>query len=188
MRTSRLLLIIDPQIDFISGSLPVEGAAEAMDRLADYLDKAKDNYDYCVVTTDWHPFSHCSFDTQGGQWPVHCVKNTVGAAIYPALIAPLFGRDVPAEVLRKGVYPHIEEYSIFKNTASAQRLQHLVRTLDIDTIDICGIAGDVCVLDTLKDGLACLGNIFRVLTAFCPSLDGGKALSDFIQQNNIAHD
>ena len=36
---NRLLLIVDPQIDFISGSLAVNGAAKAMDALADYLYK-----------------------------------------------------------------------------------------------------------------------------------------------------
>ena len=36
---NRLLLIVAPQIDFISGSLPVEGAAQAMEGLANYLRK-----------------------------------------------------------------------------------------------------------------------------------------------------
>ena len=31
----KLLMIVDPQIDFISGSLKVEGAKEKMDALAD---------------------------------------------------------------------------------------------------------------------------------------------------------
>ena len=34
METNSMLLVVDPQLDFISGSLPVPGAAEAMDRLA----------------------------------------------------------------------------------------------------------------------------------------------------------
>lgn len=33
----KLLLIVDPQIDFITGTLPVAGAAEAMDALAKYV-------------------------------------------------------------------------------------------------------------------------------------------------------
>ena len=33
----KLLLIVDPQIDFITGTLPVGGAAEAMDALAKYV-------------------------------------------------------------------------------------------------------------------------------------------------------
>ena len=34
---NKLLLIVDPQVDFITGSLPVEGAAKAMDALATYV-------------------------------------------------------------------------------------------------------------------------------------------------------
>ena len=41
----KLLLIVDPQIDFITGTLPVAGAAEAMDALAKYV-KEKGNEIY----------------------------------------------------------------------------------------------------------------------------------------------
>ena len=54
---------------------------------------------------------------------------------------------------------------------------------DMDQVDVCGIAGDICVLNTLKDGIALYGKEkFNVLTDFCPSLDGGKALSDYLKE------
>ena len=34
---NKLLLIVDPQIDFITGTLPVENAVEAMNALATYV-------------------------------------------------------------------------------------------------------------------------------------------------------
>ena len=34
---NKMLIIVDPQVDFINGSLPVNGAAEAMDSLAEYV-------------------------------------------------------------------------------------------------------------------------------------------------------
>ena len=34
---NKMLLIVDPQVDFISGTLPVVGGAEAMDGLAEYV-------------------------------------------------------------------------------------------------------------------------------------------------------
>ena len=40
----KMLLVVDPQIDFISGSLPVKGAAEAMDALAAYVKAHGDEY------------------------------------------------------------------------------------------------------------------------------------------------
>ena len=49
-----MLIVVDPQIDFISGSLPVPGAAEAMNQLADYVKaNGDDGYDhtYDVVSS-----------------------------------------------------------------------------------------------------------------------------------------
>ena len=185
----KMLLIVDPQIDFISGSLPVPHAQEAMEALGAYISDNKDKYCCKVVTTDWHPYRHCSFQPQGGQWPIHCVSNTIGAAIYPALVAPLNESSGLLKVLRKGVYEDREEYSIFKNHASANTLKQLITALEISQIDLCGLAGDVCVLDTLKDGIEQYGKkLFRVLTEFSPSLDGGKSLETFIKENGISYE
>ena len=85
----KVLMIVDPQMDFISGTLSVAGAADAMDALADYVKRNSDTYDIIVVTSDWHPEEHCSFEKQGGKWPAHCVAETPGAAIWPALKAAL---------------------------------------------------------------------------------------------------
>ncbi|MCQ2191806.1 MAG: isochorismatase family protein [Paludibacteraceae bacterium] len=178
----KLLLIVDPQIDFISGSLPVEGADEAMQKLGEYIKAHNGEYLFKVVTTDWHPYHHCSFKAQGGPWPMHCVQNTVGAAITPHLIDPLNQTDGELCVLRKGDNAESEEYSIFKNAYSKILLTQLIK--EMDQVDVCGIAGDICVLNTLKDGIAQFGKEkFNVLTDFCPSLDKGEALSKFIKEN-----
>ena len=57
----KMLLVVDPQIDFINGSLPVAGAAEAMDALAEYVKTSSDEYIVRIVTSDWHPYHHSSF-------------------------------------------------------------------------------------------------------------------------------
>lgn len=181
MQTNRMLLIVDPQIDFISGTLPVPGAEEAMKELATYIQEHDGDYCLKVVTTDWHPYHHHSFEPQGGQWPVHCVQNTVGAAIHPSLVTPLYTTKGEVKVLRKGVYADREEYSIFKNRDSSQYLQEMVSLLGIQQIDLCGIAGDICVLNTLKDGVALFrAGRFKVLHQYSPSLDGGKALNEYV--------
>ena len=79
---NKMLIIVDPQVDFINGSLPVNGAAEAMDSLAEYVKQHGDEYMIKIVTSDWHPYRHCSFDREGGQWPPHCIQHSVGAAIW----------------------------------------------------------------------------------------------------------
>ncbi len=62
----KLLLIVDPQIDFITGTLPVAGAAEAMDALAKYVKEKGNEYTVKIVTADWHPYHHSSFADEGG--------------------------------------------------------------------------------------------------------------------------
>lgn len=177
----KMLLIVDPQNDFVSGSLPVAGAAEAMDKLAAYIKAHDGDYALKVVTTDWHPYHHCSFKEQGGEWPMHCVQNTVGAALYPALIDPLHQTQGEVCVLRKGDNEQTEEYSIFKNTYSKIMLSQMIK--DMEQVDVCGIAGDICVLNTLKDGKALFGKAkFNVLQEFSPSIDGGKALEAFMKE------
>ena len=62
----KLLLIVDPQVDFITGSLPVGGAAKAMDALATYVKEQSEEYSVKIVTADWHPYHHSSFADEGG--------------------------------------------------------------------------------------------------------------------------
>lgn len=49
----KILLIVDPQVDFISGSLAVEGAKEKMDALASALQNGEIDCDYVMVTKDY---------------------------------------------------------------------------------------------------------------------------------------
>lgn len=189
-----MLIVVDPQIDFISGSLPVPGAAEAMNQLADYVKANGDDYALMVVTNDWHPYDHCSFAPNGGPWPVHCVQNSEGAATYWPLLEALYQSETETLFLQKGDLRHREEYSIVQNTGAREFFENTLDNsllADADCqyqhVDVCGIAGDVCVLNTLHDLLPIVGtNRLRVLTRFAPSLDGGKALQAFIDENSIA--
>lgn len=187
MDTDRLLLIVDPQIDFITGSLAVDGAPEAMDRLAAYVDGNGGNYSCIVVTADRHPYRHCSFEEAGGPWPRHCVADSAGAAVWPALFEALYAAPVDVTVLYKGQLRTRDEYSIFKSGRSSRRLAGIIRDNGIKRIDICGIAGDVCVADTLADGIALYGPaMWHVLADFCPSLDGGTKLNDIIASYSLS--
>lgn len=178
----RLLLIVDPQIDFINGSLPVPGSAEALNALSEYIEQQDGVYDCKVITADWHPYHHCSFKENGGEWPVHCVQNSIGAALFPALFKPLYTTQGSVTILYKGILEDTEEYSIFSNPASSQKLQSIIKERHIGKIDICGLAGDVCVLNTLKDGIRIYGpKLFHVLEEYTASLDGGILLGKAVQ-------
>lgn len=183
---NKMILVVDPQVDFISGSLPVAGAADAMEALAEYLRTHGAEYAVCAITADWHPSSHMSFVQNGGQWPEHCVAFSVGAAIFPSVYKAALRHCQHTCVLTKGMQPDREEYSIFANEKSAAELDHIISSYNIDRIDICGIAYDICVSDTLTDGIRRYGpDIFYVLPGFCPSIDAGARLNEIIIQYGL---
>jgi putative pyrazinamidase/nicotinamidase len=177
----KLLLIVDPQIDFITGTLPVSDADKAMDALATYVKEQGNEYTVKIVTADWHPYHHSSFADEGGVWPRHCVQHSVGAAIWESLLVALNESKGGFTLLYKGDSIDKDEYSIMQNKASASILARLVKALKVDQIDICGLAGDICVLNTAKDITSTFENIkLNVLESYSPSLDGGAALNDFV--------
>jgi len=176
---NRLLLIIDPQVDFITGTLPVPGAEQAMNALADYMGRHGRDYARIVVTADRHPMRHCSFRSEGGPWPAHCVADSVGAAIWPAVMDQLMATADKVTVLHKGENPDVEEYSILKNHAGAAAIIETIETEKIEQVDICGLAGDVCVAETIRDWPATVGPVAKlnILKEFSPSIDGGQTLN-----------
>ena len=185
----KTLLIVDPQNDFITGSLAVAGAKEKMMKLSEYIKAKGDEYDYIFVTLDTHPTTHCSFKENGGLWPTHCVMFTNGWNM-PEYLADSFYGLTSVFIYYKGDNSSKEEYSIFQNemcgTVLTKQLQHFQKQDPETYVDVCGIAGDYCVLETLK-GLVELINPkhIRVLTEYVASIDGGKALNEFIKSNNL---
>ncbi|MDE6782692.1 MAG: isochorismatase family protein [Paramuribaculum sp.] len=187
--SDRMLLIIDPQVDFISGSLPVPGAIEAMADLAKYVKANGGKYKVKVVTADYHPADHMSFVGNGGQWPVHCVAGTPGAEIAPAVYDALQATPGETYVFFKGQSRECEQYSIFDNPEAAESITHIAADAHIRHIDICGLAGDVCVLASLQGAMQLMPDVsYRVLTAFSPSIDGGTKLADFTTEHSIPCD
>lgn len=189
METRKLLLIIDPQVDFISGTLPVPNAEEAMTALADYVANHQNTYQQIVATTDWHPYNHLSFKDNGGIWPTHCVQNAIGAALHPLLLVACNTNTAPFTVLRKGNDATKEEYSILANEHSAALLHNIITENSINEIHLCGLAGDICVLNTLKDLISKYDKkMFKVLTAYAPSLDDGTQLRQYLENEEITYE
>ncbi|MDE5878257.1 MAG: isochorismatase family protein [Muribaculaceae bacterium] len=180
------LLIIDPQIDFINGTLPVPGAVEAMDSLASYIKTHTGDYGLKILTADSHPYNHFSFVENGGQWPRHCVHDTVGAAIWPAVFTAVYSTSGESHIFHKGQLKDVEEYSIFNNPSATAEITRLLQEHLVFHIDLCGLAGDVCVLATLKDARRLFPHItIDVLTPYSPSIDGGRLLSTYLTGSEV---
>jgi nicotinamidase/pyrazinamidase len=140
---ARALLIIDFQNDFTpGGALAVPHGDEIAGRINELA--ASGDYDLVAATRDWHPPDHGSFSERGGPWPVHCVADTPGAQLHPALDASRI--DV---IVDKGQDPDTEGYSGFEGT----RLAELLRERGITQVTVVGLATDYCVKNTALDAL-----------------------------------
>lgn len=184
---NKILLIVDPQIDFISGSLAVEGAKEKMDALANALLNDDIDCDCVMVTKDCHPSNHCSFKENGGQWPIHCVIGATGSCIYTPLWSVLNKYNV--NIFTKGNNPDKEEYSVFDNITSFNALSDILVDFESnpdDEIRVAGIAGDYCVYETICSLIA-MGykNNILVDTRYIASIDGGDKLDKLINKYNL---
>jgi nicotinamidase/pyrazinamidase len=140
---SRALLIVDFQNDFTpGGALAVPHGDEIADRINALA--ASGDYALVVATRDWHPADHGSFAEQGGPWPVHCVADTEGAQLHPAL-----DRSHVDVIVDKGQDAATEGYSGFAGT----RLGELLRERGITQVTVVGLATDYCVKNTALDAL-----------------------------------
>ena len=80
------LIIVDCQNDFITGTMSVKGAKNAVDEIKKFIKNHRKEIVKIIFTVDWHPYTHMSFKRNGGQWPQHCIQYTPGACIEPKLL------------------------------------------------------------------------------------------------------
>ena len=190
VKVERMLIIVDPQIDFTTGSLATAKGPEAMDRLAAAINNGVlDNYTWVIVTQDAHPTNHCSFVENGGVFPPHCVQETEGMNVYPslekALVDSHFGNY---HFMTKGDLADKEEFSIFQNARSGEKLTYIIKEeVKFEGIDVCGIATDYCVYETVKDLMSIYpAKQIRVVTNCIAAVDDNDTkLADLMQENGI---
>lgn len=150
------LLVVDVQNDFAdpAGNLHVSGGDEVVHAVNAEVAAARAAGATIVYTQDWHPPSTPHFDTDGGVWPVHCVRDTWGAALHPDLEVV---DDAP--VVRKGVDGEdgYSGFSVRDPISGEEEETELGRLLDeagTRRVVVTGLAGDVCVRATALDARA----------------------------------
>jgi nicotinamidase/pyrazinamidase len=174
------LVVIDVQNDFIpGGQLAVPGG----DEIVPLINRLGRSFRQVILAQDWHPAGHASFasshpDKQpfdliqlpyGEQklWPDHCIQDTQGAALHPAL-------DLPHAqlIIRKGCNPDIDSYSAFMEAdrQTPTGLTGYLKERGIDTVYMVGLALDFCVMFSALDARAAGFNALVVLDA-CRGID-----------------
>lgn len=180
------LLVIDVQNDFCpGGALQVAGGNEIIPGINQEMTK----YDYIILTQDWHPKGHSSFATShdGGKpldviempygdqvlWPDHCVQGSHGAEFHSELNTARANA-----VIRKGSNPLIDSYSAFfeNDRKTPTGLHGYFRSLEIEKINLVGLATDFCVNYSAQDA-AKLGYKVSVFEKMCRSIDINGSLT-----------
>lgn len=152
---ARALICVDIQVDFCEGGkLAVAGGHHVAELIAGYIWDRAASYSTIVFTADWHkPWPH----KNGGHfsetpdfvdsWPPHCQQGTDGALLHDALAGV---RPDSLHLFKKG--DGRPDYSGFQGeNSNGQSLYGWLAEAGITAVDVVGIAGDYCVLQTALD-------------------------------------
>ena len=187
------LIVVDVQNDFAdpAGSLSVRGGADVIPTVNREASLARANGALVAYSQDWHPEHTPHFAADGGVWPVHCVRDTWGAALHPAL-------DVPddATLIRKGVNGE-DGYSAFTmRDAETGRtvpteLGALLLAAGVESVVVVGLATDYCVRATAMDAVG-LGLRATILTDAVAAVDlqpgdGERTLAELDSAGVLLH-
>lgn len=150
MELASALLIVDVQNDFCpGGALAVPDGDRVVGPLRELAARFAANGLPVIASRDWHPPQTGHFQEFGGQWPVHCVQDSWGAAFHPELALP-----ESAIIISKGTDSQADGYSAFAGQDNrGQSLQNLLAGLGVQQLLLGGLATDYCVQATVLDAL-----------------------------------
>ena len=174
--SSIALVVVDVQVDFCpGGALPVPHGDKVVRPINTLLHTADAHTRLVVLTRDWHPQASTHFSTGGGAWPPHCIAGSDGARFHPDLQLPS-----PANIVSKGAQPDEDGYSAFDGVDDERRsLLNILKAHSTETVLVCGLATDYCVLATVLDAMRSGFTVIVALDATAPvnlkTTDGAEA-------------
>ena len=161
----KALIIVDVQPTFCEGGeLGVAGGNAVAERIADYVNAHRGEYEYIATTQDWHiePGSHWSeqpdyVDT----WPVHGKAGTPGAELHPAIAALHVehhfkkGQYSPSYSGFEGYEDNTDSIpsreQVASDMATGRTLAVALESAGIECVDVVGLAESHCVKETALD-------------------------------------
>lgn len=160
----KALIVVDIQNDFCKGGSLEVADGEKIIPYINHLMKTN-NYDEIILTQDFHPAEHKSFAVNNGKsvgeiiqlngisqtmWPVHCVQGTSGVEFHPDL-----EQNKATYIIKKGMNPEIDSYSAFFDNQKLidTGLSNYLKSKNIETVEIVGLALDYCVKYTCIDAV-----------------------------------
>lgn len=196
------LLIIDMQVDFVTGSLAVPGATALLEPINEIIDLP---FAYRVASKDSHPPGHISFASTHGKQPFDNTtiyppedlvrqtggdvekikKRGLGQTLWPdhcvqgtpgIEIIPGLKVDGRFDIVLKGTHLGVECYSAFKDPwhLLSTDLEDNLHRRKVKDVYVVGVAGDFCVKATAIDAAKAGFNTFVVTDGVRSVSEGGK--------------
>ena len=127
---SKCLIVVDYQIDFVSGSLGFPGAAELEKGIVEKIRQYREEGGEVIFTLDTHGADY--METQEGRkLPVpHCIADTKGHEIY----------GEPAGLVM------ISDRVFKKNTFGSDDLYLYLKKVQFESIELVGLVSNICVI------------------------------------------
>lgn len=202
---NKTLIIVDEQRGFADpncnkkSSLYVKGGEIAVKNTVDFIYNSTD-ITQAIPTVDMHLYDPESYKEPDMKWPWHCMAFSESAGIVDDIIVALMEKKIHTDVFTKGnCVPHTE-YGAFEKIGTYgyddgrldivcnNRMNTSPVHIKNSNVIVCGIAGDYCVMNTIKNLLKYNGPVRLNISVYKPgiaSIDGGKALDKFIKENNL---
>jgi nicotinamidase-related amidase len=162
--TIKLLVVVDMQNDFVTGSLGTKEAQGIVGNVTKKVNTYVENGNFVVFTKDTHEENYME-TPEGKKLPVpHCIRGTDGWEIIPELSA----YNVPANHFEGG---NTFEKTTFGSTHLAKYIENLDgnciangKTLEVEFVGLCT---DICVVSNVLMAKAHCPNIKITVDANC---------------------
>lgn len=144
----KLLIVVDYQVDFVSGALGFEGAEllapVIKEKMENYLKEGND----VIFTLDTHLDNYMN-TMEGNKLPVpHCLKGSDGWKV----VKEVDYLDRAIKVFEKPTFPSLE-------------LGNYLKDREYEEVELCGLVSNICVLTNAVVVKASLPNARIVIDA-----------------------
>ncbi len=136
----KILVVIDMQNDFVTGSLGTKEAERIVPVVAEKIRQAKQNHHKVFATMDTHfeegdELNDAYFETQEGKYlPVlHCLYNTWGWQLVDGIKELVFR----TETWWKPTFGSLRAMNAVKKA---------IQEKDVEEVEFCGLCTDICVI------------------------------------------
>ncbi|NTW71312.1 MAG: cysteine hydrolase [Eubacteriaceae bacterium] len=147
----KLLIVVDYQVDFVSGSLGFPKAVELELPICEKIEDYRKNGDDVIFTFDTHEVDYL-LTQEGIKLPVeHCIKGTPGWELYGKVSHYLNESTMKFE----------------KNTFGSLELANYLQKKEYKTVELAGIVSNICVISNAVLAKAALPEAKIIIDALC---------------------